>query len=571
MASKRVGEPEQKLKGFKSLGTLVVLAVVACMLITAIVADIVFVSEFKASYKKTVQDDMLNITTVTGKLIDSRIIQIRAKSSILDELLRDVKISEFPSSYAYYVGSDGTMLYHPTASKIGQPVENAAVKGLLSQMASGIRPAPGLIEYEYKGAMKYAAYYIQPDTDSILIITMDEADVNASINATAAKSTVIIVIILIVLAVVMFFFTKILLKPVGDLVDLVNQTGRLDFSHNMASEVLVTRADEIGQIARAVGNMRKSLRDTVREIDSVADELGSNASRLKEMTTKMNDDSADNSATSEELAAGMQETSATTETINGNVGVMVDNTQQINELSNKGEMLAAEVKKKASDIKEQATASQQRTANIFGDVKAQSDEAIEQSKAVDKINELTETIRSIAGQTNLLALNASIEAARAGEAGRGFAVVAEEIGHLANQSSDTVSGINEIVEEVHKSVDNMSACLARAIEFVDKDVTADYNSFAQMAQQYADDASSFEESMSSINSAVTGLSSSIDEVSSSIQGINTTIGESANGVTDIAQKTTDIVSATSETDMIADKTVQFVDEMKDIVNRFVLE
>ena len=153
----------------------------------------------------------------------------------------------------------------------------------------------------------------------------------------------------------------------------------------------------------------------------------------------------------------------------------------------------------------------------------------------------------------------------------GFAVVAEEIGHLANQSSDTVSGINEIVEEVHRSVDNMSACLSRAMEFVDKDVTADYDSFEQMAQQYADDAAKFEESMSSINGAVISLSGSIDEVSSSIQGINSTIGEAANGVTDIAQKTTDIVALTSETDQIADTTVAFVDEMRDVVKRFTLE
>jgi len=453
MAAKASYGENTNVKGFKSLGSLVVLTVAVCMFITTIVADIVFVTEFK---------------------------------------------------------------------------------GIITQLAPG-------------------------------------ADVNGLTNSAAQKSMIIMVIVLVVLTALVFALTKVILKPMRDLVDLVDQTGRLDFSHNTASETLVLRADEIGAIARAAGGMRKSLRETVREIDKVADSLGDNATRLKDMTIKMNDDSADNSATSEELAAGMQETSATTETINGNVAVMVDNTQQISELSDKGESLAAEVKKKAADIKEQASASQQRTAQIFGDVKARSDEAIEQSKAVDKINELTDTIKSIAEQTNLLALNASIEAARAGEAGKGFAVVAEEIGHLANQSSDTVSGINEIVEEVHRSVDNMSACLSRAMDFVDKDVTADYDSFEQMAQQYADDAAKFEESMSSINGAVISLSGSIDEVSSSIQGINSTIGEAANGVTDIAQKTTDIVALTSETDQIADTTVAFVDEMRDVVKRFTLE
>ena len=204
-------------------------------------------------------------------------------------------------------------------------------------------------------------------------------------------------------------------------------------------------------------------------------------------------------------------------------------------------------------------------------MKRQSDEAIEQSRAVDKINELTETIRSIAGQTNLLALNASIEAARAGEAGRGFAVVAEEIGHLATQSSDTVSGINDIVAEVHNSVDNMSSCLTRTLDFIDNNAMADYAKFDEMAEGYAADAGDFEQNMTSIHEAVAALSGSINDVSDSISGINSTIGESAKGVTDVANKTTDIVSLTADTEQIVDQTEQCSKDMRAIVSRFMLE
>ena len=53
--------------------------------------------------------------------------------------------------------------------------------------------------------------------------------------------------------------------------------------------------------------------------------------------------------------------------------------------------------------------------------------AIQESKAIEQIGVLTESILSLTAQTNLLALNAAIEAARAGEAGKGFAVVTNEI------------------------------------------------------------------------------------------------------------------------------------------------
>lgn len=69
--------------------------------------------------------------------------------------------------------------------------------------------------------------------------------------------------------------------------------------------------------------------------------------------------------------------------------------------------------------------------------------------SIEKINEFLGNITEIASQTNLLALNANIEAARAGESGRGFAVVAQEIGKLAEKSSDTVNSINEIIENLN--------------------------------------------------------------------------------------------------------------------------
>lgn len=51
--------------------------------------------------------------------------------------LSDVKLEGMDSSYVYVVKNDGTMLYHPTKEKVGQPVENAVIKGVVQQLQDG--------------------------------------------------------------------------------------------------------------------------------------------------------------------------------------------------------------------------------------------------------------------------------------------------------------------------------------------------------------------------------------------------------------------------------------------------
>ena len=163
---------------------------------------------------------------------------------------------------------------------------------------------------------------------------------------------------------------------------------------------------------------------------------------------------------------------------------------------------------------------------MYEDVKDKSDKAIEESKAVEKINELTGTIMSISSQTSLLALNASIEAARAGEAGKGFAVVATEIGNLANQTSQAVADINNIVQEVNVAVTNMSECLTETTVFLEETVLQEYNEFKDVSVQYHQDANVFKESMGGVKDAIDSLGQSVDLIVDSISGINETVHES---------------------------------------------
>lgn len=68
------------------------------------------------------------------------------------------------------------------------------------------------------------------------------------------------------------------------------------------------------------------------------------------------------------------------------------------------------------------------------------------------ISAVASEIANIARQTKMLALNAAIEAARAGEAGRGFAVVAQEVGQLANGTTDATRHIRGELSAIETAI-----------------------------------------------------------------------------------------------------------------------
>ena len=194
---------------------------------------------------------------------------------------------------------------------------------------------------------------------------------------------------------------------------------------------------------------------------------------------------------------------------------------------------------KSVNLKTVTKESKEKTQTIYEELWKRSKDAVERSKAVEKINELTEEIRDISEQTNLLALNASIEAARAGEAGKGFAVVATEIGGLANQTFQTVDYINKIVEEVHAAVASLTACTENMTAFLGETVLEDYRKFSIVGEDYEKEAKGVSDMMQHISSATYELNQSVAEISVSVDNINHAIEESNSALNSLAEKSGD--------------------------------
>lgn len=521
------------------------------------------------------QNSMLSLVKAYAAGMETEITEYQQHGRTLNYdayagILADAKMEGVESSYAYMVSSDGIMLYHPTQSKIGEPVENEVIKEVVAKIQSGIIPQPEVVSYEFGGQVKYASYYVL-STKDVIVISTDEEEVLSGISAMVVNSGEGMLAVMILLAVVIFIVTGIMMKPLKKITLLINEMAELKFISHPWGTKLTRGKDECGVMAKAVAAMRESLRNVIGDISSASEHLNEIVHTLQLTTSEVNDSCTDNSATTEELAAGMQETTATTQTLVSSIEDMKDESGEIRKMSVEGEELSGEIENRAADLKRSATESVKLAREMFDSLQKKSAKTIEEAKAVEKINELTEVIMRISSQTSLLALNASIEAARAGEAGKGFAVVATEIGNLANQTSETVANINNIVAEVNTVVRDMGATLHDTTQFMENQVVPDYQAFYDVSNQYNEDSVAVKNSMTSIQESVAQLNETILVITDGLEGISKTINESAIGVSDIAEKTAAVVNRMGENMEMVKGCQNEADKLKDIAGQFYIE
>jgi methyl-accepting chemotaxis protein len=331
---------------------------------------------------------------------------------------------------------------------------------------------------------------------------------------------------------------------------------------------LILRKDETGEMSRAIEKMRQIIKTLVLRINDVSQNISNSSQSLSQTAYSVNDHASDNSATTQELSAGMEETAATTEQIYANIEQIGNYSRDINEKATNGAQISAGLISSAQELKAAAVGAAEKTRRVYEEVKAETDAAIEKSKAVDKIGILVKTIKDIAGQTKLLAFNASIEAARAGDAGKGFSIVAGEIGSLAEQSSRTVANINGIVNEVYQAVDNMSHSLLQTLNFLENNVQNDYIEFLNSSEKYNSEADIMHETMESIHKQIEVLNSNVISISDSIGDINTMVSEASKGVSDVAEKTADIVALTTNTQEMSKENAEYAAGLQEIVEKF---
>lgn len=327
---------------------------------------------------------------------------------------------------------------------------------------------------------------------------------------------------------------------------------RVDLEHmekgnfnNSFNNKLSKRKDEVGDITRSFLGMQEQISSIITNIINETSRIEVAAATLEEGANDVYHDIEDISATTQQLSAGMEETAASTEEMSATSSEIEREISNVTDKTSHGQLVSAEIKARAEQLKSTAISSQKTTVEIYNTANNKLRQSISKTSAIDEIKTLSKTILNISSQTNLLALNASIESQRAGEAGKGFAVVANEIRNLAKNSKDAVSKIELIINEVSSAVEDMVTDSKGILDFVDDKVIKDYEVLVKTGEQYYNDANTVECMMNEIKNSTLQLLDSINYIRQAIDEVTIATNEGSTGSTDIAQKASSIADKTN--------------------------
>jgi methyl-accepting chemotaxis protein len=505
-----------------TFATKIIVMVILAVIVSNVICMVFILESSKKQITDSVKHTMVDVINTTSKIMENEI-----SNSGVDDLdydgyannLSDVKLEGMDSAYMYVVQNDGTMLYHPTKEKVGQPVENAVIKGVVQQLQDGKKPGTAVVEYDFNGTTKYSAYTIL-NNENILVLTADESEALAGITTVTGVAVGISAIVVLLAIIICFILGRRLMRPLVKVSTIIEEiaNGDINADFGMVKET----NDEIGLIIEKMKELTQSLGNIVGKIRNSSDTMSANSYELNDTSSQTLAANNEISKAVEDVAEGSTGMAASISKINENLLEMSNETKDINESVNEIRNQTAAVQDSSKIMNDKIKSMQNSSQKMDDGISAISKRIETVNTTVDKVSNIVSVIEEISSETNLLSLNASIEAARAGDAGKGFAVVAQEIRVLSDNTNTELENIKQIISSL---VEECRYCVQASGTIVEdnakqkeeiKAVLDEFGSLDEQIQKTAEKADEIEElvtAMIELNDDITKSSNSLTDVS----------------------------------------------------------
>lgn len=369
-----------------------------------------------------------------------------------------------------------------------------------------------------------------------------------------AGCCVILLIITVVVSCVVGEFLVVPLRRVKDFAVSISEG-------DLTADVVVKQRNEMGVAADSLNIAREKIHDLIMSIAGTARGVEDMTVEFEESFQHMEKSIGEVDIAVEEIAKNITAQAASTSDATGEVNKIAEGidrtTKEVAELRDNSDSMK-KLSRECSDKLQELVQANMRTKEDVVSMQAQAEAT---NEAADAIKQAAGLIDAIADQTNLLALNASIEAARAGESGKGFAVVATEIGALANQSTQAVGEISNIINDlVSKSVQSL-----QIMEKVNGTVERQVDVLNATQSIFNDLYTNLDQCMASI----VNIEEMTEEIERQRQGITTVLDTLNSLAQDNAASSEETSAMTEELGQIVVRSKEMVDGLKGDVNHLV--
>ena len=287
-------------------------------------------------------------------------------------------------------------------------------------------------------------------TDWILVSYIPKSVVLSELSNLRNIMLIISLICILILCVLIERMTHVVIRPVKKMTKVITAMAGGDFTVSMK----VKGKDEIAVMGRSVEQFIASMKQMIKKIEEVSGKLKEQADASKNVSGEMNEAAGIQSQSMGEMNSTVDQLSISVNEIAQNAtqlaGVVADTKSDSDTVENR--------MKETVEVSEKGREDMERVGEALGNIEVSIhnlETAVNKvGTASGEIVQIINLIGEIADETNLLSLNASIEAARAGEAGKGFAVVASEIGKLAQNSTESVANITNLIAEINRLVED---------------------------------------------------------------------------------------------------------------------
>ena len=529
-------------------------------LITSIISVLVGITTTtSAEIKNITKNYMLSTVKQCGTTLDN---SKELSYLSLKEEAPLYTIVDVDSSYLYVVdGHTAEMLYHPKKEKVGQPVENDAVKSLISRISAGEHPESDIIEYDFKGTLKYAAYWVGENEDYIAVITADESDVLKNVTSVTIHTIVTYVFSIIFWVIIAMISARVISKSLHQIMDVIVKFSEGDFTAEINAK---SRLQETSALIEAAKQLKENMFDTIDSVTHSSKDLSRDIMSVNMSVNICNTATTNVNTTMEEIAKGAMDLATHAQDINTQMAMVNEAITSTAHSANDAKDASDQILNVTENTKNTLQTLINANDSTYNAAENVSNSVLETNNAIQKIHEAANIIASIAEQTNLLSLNASIEAARAGEAGRGFAVVADEIKHLAEQSNTSAKEIESVIENII-DISEKSTVSTHAIQSAVEDEK-------QALQNMSNNFELIRSSIENINAKITTVAEKMDSVNESKNTIMSST-ESLSAISEenaaSTQETTATINEMASQVISIEREMQNVTEVVEKLNKVV--